>query len=339
MSLNIKFTSSNRKEITELTNLLKSKGYIETPIPLQELYEFYIDTIEVFDNKFYLKSSNFTLFNIFTINNTTDYIYYQIENIDNFKTIIDLYEPGYTPYVYTDTNSTGGYNQSCNQVVSKIHNSLIDYVYITSDNTPQALDIDYFITKLLPSGNWEFRAIINSNLEYASSNIYSNVKDNSECLDSCPEDNSNTQGFIVYENIEPCKEIFDQMQIGTRLYSPIFGTVTFLGVYDKTIGVECQDMEYFFSKDGKYRPFNKEVKGACCMLWPSSQKHTWEGTIVYTGNESESDTLNVGDVVVGYRKDATLIGKYGGVGVVVGDTEYGCDSIEKYDPMLDLFGN
>lgn len=68
-------------------------------------------------------------------------------------------------------------------------------------------------------------------------------------------------------------EILKNYPIGTKLYSPIFGDVTFNGITEviATIKVLKDTTEYEFFQDGRY--YN--APNAECMLFPSKDNRKW----------------------------------------------------------------
>lgn len=71
-------------------------------------------------------------------------------------------------------------------------------------------------------------------------------------------------------------EILKKYPKGTKLYSPLYGEIELVSVYDKKYPIVCShkvnNVEYYrtFTEEGKCRDYNAEL-----MLYPSRDQHDW----------------------------------------------------------------
>lgn len=71
-------------------------------------------------------------------------------------------------------------------------------------------------------------------------------------------------------------KILKKCQSGTKLYSPLYGEIELVSVYDKKYPIVCShkvnNVEYYrtFTEEGKCRDYNAEL-----MLYPSRDQRDW----------------------------------------------------------------
>lgn len=75
-------------------------------------------------------------------------------------------------------------------------------------------------------------------------------------------------------------EILKDAPKGTKLYSPIYGTMLFRAICtDQFIGhyinVEKEGCTHHFTQDGKYIGLHKDYDNAECMLFPTKENRDW----------------------------------------------------------------
>lgn len=109
-------------------------------------------------------------------------------------------------------------------------------------------------------------------------------------------------------------KILKDCPAGTKLYSPIWGDVTLLRVYEENltthpiwVKVERHLGSASFTKEGKW----SNDENAECLLFPSKENRDWEA-FTFTGESSETDnTEDLQDMVRQLNKrckEAILIG-------------------------------
>lgn len=111
------------------------------------------------------------------------------------------------------------------------------------------------------------------------------------------------------ENIDLVK-ILDGCPLGTKLYSPLFGEVTFAGVNTNGfIGVYTRTHKpQIFESNGKYR-FDNNSSSSECLIFPSKYQQDWAKFERFwdkpKGEKFSPNTLQPFDKVLvrDYRKD------------------------------------
>ena len=117
--------------------------------------------------------------------------------------------------------------------------------------------------------------------------------------------------FKLIKDMNNIAEILKNMPANTKLYSPIFGEVTFVKVYTGTYTTsifvkDAMDRKLSFETDGKYSP-NGEI-----MLFPSKEMRDWTKLLWKRGDVLVSKDHNVEITFKGWCDDtySTFKGKH-----------------------------
>ncbi len=318
------------EEVKTTVECLIEYGYTKVEDDLScYIPEQHIDTITIMDGKYALLSDSFALFNMLigpAILSNIKYVQYQVDR-DTFDTIAFNYRPGYVPiFVKSDEIayiSEENYN---------LHPTKYDKI-----DVQELINIVQGKEKYKYLGEWVTPDPNTAEMMKCSESKYNSNEYNTIGCGDEP-----VKGQSTWHSSEACRDIFDQMEYGTILYSPLIGEVHFLDICDDdTVAVTTGvgDEEIYFDTTGRFCINGENAPlSSPCMLFPSRENCSWDGWIIKDSTVEEDEVeLKDGDIVIGYRQDATLIGKLTKGGIEVGGIIFQCDSIELYNPELDLF--